>query len=155
MGKLTFMLVMKVTYIHVHFDMRASYFGNPHNVWKSQKKSHSTLRAKRATFTFWVDKSWLKMPKMVHFCEFLKTWSLRSNSVTGLVTLFDTVGQILVEKAKIAKFKWDILVIFKQCVLGWFTYYRLGELSFIENRFCQKIGLLLEFPKWSLWIWTF
>ena len=28
-----------------------------HSVWKSQKKSHSTLRAKRATFTFWVDKS--------------------------------------------------------------------------------------------------
>ena len=26
-------------------------------VWKSQKKSHSTLRAKRAKFTFWVDKS--------------------------------------------------------------------------------------------------
>ena len=24
----------------------------PHSVWKSQKKSHSTLRAKRATFTF-------------------------------------------------------------------------------------------------------
>ena len=24
-----------------------------HSVWKSQKKSHSTLRAKRATFTFW------------------------------------------------------------------------------------------------------
>ena len=29
----------------------------PHSVWKSQKKSHSTLRAQRATFTFWVDKS--------------------------------------------------------------------------------------------------
>ena len=28
-----------------------------HGIWKSQKKSHSTLRAKRATFTFWVDKS--------------------------------------------------------------------------------------------------
>ena len=28
-----------------------------HSVWKSQKKSHSTLQAKRATFTFWVDKS--------------------------------------------------------------------------------------------------
>ena len=53
-----------------------------HGVWESQKKSHSTLRAKRATFTFWVDKSLLKMPKMVHFGEFLKTWSLRSNSVT-------------------------------------------------------------------------
>ena len=28
-----------------------------HSVWKSPKKSHSTLRAKRTTFTFWVDKS--------------------------------------------------------------------------------------------------
>ena len=28
---------------------------------KSQKKSHSTLRAKRATFTFLVNKSWLNM----------------------------------------------------------------------------------------------
>ena len=28
-----------------------------HSVWKSQKKFHSTLRAKQATFTFWVDKS--------------------------------------------------------------------------------------------------
>ena len=35
----------------------------PHSVWKSLKKSHSTLRAKRATFTFWVAKSSLKMPK--------------------------------------------------------------------------------------------
>ena len=32
-------------------------FARAHSVWKSQKKSHSTLRAKRATFTFWVDKS--------------------------------------------------------------------------------------------------
>ena len=55
-------------------------------VWKSQKKSHSTLRAKRATFTFRVNKSWLKMSKMVHFGEFLKTWSLRSNSVTRQVS---------------------------------------------------------------------
>ena len=28
-----------------------------HGVWKLQKKSHSTLRAKRVTFTFWVDNS--------------------------------------------------------------------------------------------------
>ena len=44
-------------------------FFPPHGVWKS----HSTLRAKRAMFTFWVDKSSLKMPKMVHFDEFSKT----------------------------------------------------------------------------------
>ena len=46
-----------------------------------RKKSHSTLRAKRATFTFY-----LEIPKMVHFAEFLKTWSLRSNSVTRQVS---------------------------------------------------------------------
>ena len=52
---------------------------------KITEKSHSILRAKRATFTFWVDKNSLKMPKMVHFDEFLKTWSLRSKSVTRQV----------------------------------------------------------------------
>ena len=39
-----------------------------------------------ARFRFWVDKSYLKMPKMVHFGEILKTWSLRSNSVTRQVS---------------------------------------------------------------------
>ena len=82
--------------------------GHPvHSGWKSQKKSHSTLRAKRATFSFWVDKSSLKMPKMVHFGEFLKSWRLRSNSVTRQVTFK------LVENAKIRNFKCDIF--------GWFS----------------------------------
>ena len=35
-----------------------------------QKKSHSTLRAKRATFTFWVKKVHQKMPKMVNLVSF-------------------------------------------------------------------------------------
>ena len=56
-----------------------------HSVWKSQKMSHAKLRAKRATFTFWEDKSQLKMPKNAQFGEFLNTWSLRSNSVTRQV----------------------------------------------------------------------
>ena len=57
-----------------------------HSVWKSPKMSHSTLRARRATFTFWVDKSSLKMPKMANFGEFLKMrhfWWF-SNTVSGL-----------------------------------------------------------------------
>ena len=59
------------------------FFKEPlHSVWKSLKKSHSTLRAKRATFTFWVDKSEWKTPKIVNFGEFLKTWIFRSDSVT-------------------------------------------------------------------------
>ena len=57
-----------------------------HSGWKSEKKSHSTLRMKRATFTFGVDKSSLTMPKTVNFGEFLKTWKLKSNCVTRQVT---------------------------------------------------------------------
>ena len=54
-------------------------------VVEHHKKSHSTLRAKWATFIFWVAKSVLKMPNMFNVGEFLKTWSLRSNSVTRQV----------------------------------------------------------------------
>ena len=38
-------------------SIKSEFFVNSHGIWKSQKTSHSTLRAKRATFTFWVDKS--------------------------------------------------------------------------------------------------
>ena len=80
-------------------------------VWKSLKKYHSTLRAKRATFTilrrqkltknakkwqgFEKQKLAVKQSyqtcqfkigqKLVHFGVFLKIWSLRSNSVTRQV----------------------------------------------------------------------
>ena len=49
-----------------------------HCVWNSLKKSHSTLRAKRATFTFWVDtnekcqkRTFLESFVMRHFRWFL------------------------------------------------------------------------------------
>ena len=69
-----------------------------YSVWKSPKKSHSTLRAKRATFTFWVDKNESKMPNMVHFREFLKL------KVCGQTVLPDRsflIGKTLVKNAKI------------------------------------------------------
>ena len=47
---------------------------------------------------------------MVHFGEFLKTWSLRSNSVTRQVNFN---RKKLVENAKIEKLKWDILSDFQ------------------------------------------
>ena len=43
-----------------------------------REKSHSTLRAKRAEFTFLMDKSSLKMPKIVNFGEFLKAEKLNN-----------------------------------------------------------------------------
>ena len=60
-----------------------------HSVWKSPKKSHLTLRAKRAMFTFWVDKSYLKKPKNGQFWRILKTWRFWSNSITRPVILGD------------------------------------------------------------------
>ena len=54
---------------------------------KITEKSHSTLRAKRATFTLLVDKS-LKMPKMDHFGEFLKIEKPKCNIVSDFQTLW-------------------------------------------------------------------
>ena len=48
---------------------------------------------------------------MVHFGEFLKTLSLRSNSVTRQVSF--KIGQKLVENVKIQKFKRDIMSHFQ------------------------------------------
>ena len=67
-------------YVRCYFVLVSICFFK-HIVWKSPKKSHSTLRAKRATYTFWEVKSSLKMPKMFHFGEFLKT---EACSQTGL-----------------------------------------------------------------------
>ena len=53
-----------------------------HRVWESQEKSHSTIWAMRAKFTFWVDKSWLKMPEMVNFATFWKLEVCCQNSAT-------------------------------------------------------------------------
>ena len=78
-----------------------------HGVWKSQKKSHSTLRAKRATFTFWEDKSSLKNAKNGPICS--SFWKPEACGQTVLPDRSVLIGQKLVENAKIKKFKWDIL----------------------------------------------
>ena len=89
-----------------------------HSVWKSPKKSHSTLRAKRATFTFWVDKSSLKMPKMANLASF---WKSKACGHTVLPDRSILISQILVENAKVEKLKCDILDDFRTlylCVVG-------------------------------------
>ena len=77
-----------------------------HGVWKSQKKSHSTCERSELRLHFEWTKVNLKWPKMVHFGEFLKTWSLRSNSVTKQVSFnWSKIGGN-------AKIIWDILSTF-------------------------------------------
>ena len=88
----------------------ATELGSPplHGVWKSQKKSHSTLRAKRATITFWVDKSLLKMPKMVQFWRVF--WKPEACGQTVLPDRSVLIGQKLAENAKI-----------QMRLFGWFS----------------------------------
>ena len=67
--------------------------------------NRKSLIKTKATFTFWVDKSSLKMPKMVNFGDFWKP------EVCGQSVLPDRlllIGQKLVGNAKIGKFKCDI-----------------------------------------------
>ena len=92
--------------VFVVFELSKSPNVQKHSVWKSSNKSHFTLRAKRTTFTFWVDKNWLKKQKMVNFGEFLKTWNLWSNSATRQVT-FNSA------KIKLKKSKCDFLSHFQ------------------------------------------
>ena len=66
-GTINLMLLSKDRRPYSSYPQKSILLTLIHGVWKSQKKSHSTLRAKRATFTFWVDKSSLKMPKDVQF----------------------------------------------------------------------------------------
>ena len=77
-----------------------------HSVWKSPKKSHSILRAKRATLGFWMDKSSLKMPKMVHLATF---WKPEACGPTVLPDRSILISQKLSEYAKIEDFYLGLL----------------------------------------------
>ena len=57
-----------------------------HSVWKSLKKSHSTLRGSELRLHFEWTKVHPKCQKMVQFDEFLTNWSYLSNSVTRQAT---------------------------------------------------------------------
>ena len=81
---------------------KSSIFVSNHNIWKLQKKSHSTLKAKRAMFTFWVDKSSLKMTKKVSLAIF---WKPEFCSQTVLPDRSILSGQKLVKNDKIQKLK--------------------------------------------------
>ena len=83
-----------------------------HGVWKTQKKYHSTLRAKRATFTFWV--------KLIKICQkwsiLASFWKPEAFCQTVLPDRSVLIRQKFVENAK--KFKISnatFWVIVKQC----------------------------------------
>ena len=82
---------------------------------KTTEKSNSTMRAKRAKFTVWENKSWLKMPKMGNLAIF---WKPKACGQTVLPDRLLLKGQKLVENAKIEKFECDIFVGFE--IFRWY-----------------------------------
>ena len=85
-----------------------------HGVWKSQKKSHSTLRAKRATFTFWVEKKLIK--KFQKWSNLACFWKHKACGQTELPDRSVLKGQKSGKNVKITKnSNATFWVIFKQC----------------------------------------
>ena len=72
----------------------------------SKQKFYKNLRAKRASFTFWVDKSSLEMPKLSILVSFWKPEACGQKMLPDRSTL---IGQKWVENTKIQKFLWYIL----------------------------------------------
>ena len=132
-----------------------------HGVWKSQKKSHSSLRAKRATFTFWMDKSSWNKPKMVHFNEFLKTWSLRSNSVTREVPINRTKIDRKCQNGKNSNE--TFWVICKHCVsiemngIFYHAFMNFKKRRWQSFPYCVPYSSIVfeNFPKYLIWVTAF
>ena len=94
---------------------------NVHSVWKSHKKSHSTLRAKRATFPFRI-----KNAKMFHFGEFFKL------DVFGQTVLPDRliqIGQKLVKSTKNLKIQMRHFGWFSNTVLMKYWEFWIAKVS--------------------------
>ena len=87
---------------------------------------------------------------MVHFGEFLKTWSLQSNSVTRQVNFNRTkVGG----NTKIQKFKWDILGDFQTMWSGRKYTVFLSKSCLLEQRwYCEGFVRLLLLQWCIFWL---
>ena len=79
----------------------------------------------------------IKSAKGVHFIEFLKTWSLRKNSVSRQVTFNRT------KIATIQKFKWDILGDFK-------TLWLVPFITWCSRPFSQSFRVIIQDIAWMI-----
>ena len=165
----------RIIYFNIaHF--RQTLLNHWHCVWKSHKKSHSTLRrAKRATFTYWVDQSSLKILKMVHWePEAIGQTVLPDRSLLIRQKLvknakiqmrfqfwFRFVGAVLKKKANAVfwqKKKWDLswecqhLFFSSETSLVWLPYMWKVELFFLKSR-ASKCKRTWESMIWLFLLW--
>ena len=104
-----FSYIFKVLHTHQYFSR---FFECYARCLKIKEKVSSNIANKASYVYILSGQKLIKNAKNAQFGEFLKTWSLGSNSDTRQVNFS---RKKLVENTKIQKCKWDILVIFKQC----------------------------------------
>ena len=90
-------------------------------VFENYRKVSFNLASEASYVYILVDKSLMKMPKIVNFGEFSKTWILRSNSVTSQVTFKRKMP-------KLTKLNVTFWVIFKHC----------AQIK-VQNKFCFSL----------------
>ena len=135
-------LGLKMQDLTVRYPCFSSFFFLyiAHSVWKSQKKSHSTLRAKRATPLHFEWPKVLKLPKTaVNLASLLKncdTWGSNSNT-----------RQVTSKWTKMPKKKYSnatFWMIFKHCAQGRFVPPQSG--IFAPNIFLARKFKFFHLP---------
>ena len=87
-----------------------------HGVWKSQKKSHSTLRAKRLASYVYILSGQTFIKKCQKWFILMSFWKPEACGQTVLPDRSVLIGQKFAENAKIETLKRDILGDFQHCV---------------------------------------
>ena len=86
-----------------------------YTVYENYRKISLNIASEASYIYILSGQTLIKMPKIGQFGEFLKNWSLQSNSVTRQVN-FDRTK--ISENANVKKLKCDIFDNFKQCEHG-------------------------------------
>ena len=93
------------------------------------------------------------MPKMVHFGEFLKNWSLRSNSVTRQVNFNGTKigGKYQNSKIQMQHFGWflNIVTFWKSIQVKWIFMFDVSDLK--NGQVLDTLNLHMFLP-WKWWM---
>ena len=117
-----------------------------YTVYENYRKISLNIASEASYIYILSGQTLIKMPKIGQFGEFLKNWSLQSNSVTRQVN-FDRTK--ISENVKIRKLNATFLMIFKQCEHGrsnsMFEPYLTEDFEFILNAQNWIYGQKLDF----------
>jgi len=143
-----------------HLDTNLTSSFGRQEVTEIQKKKNTSRCLKiteKVSFNIASEASYLyillKMPKIVYFGEFLKTWSLRSNSVTGQVNFNRTkIGEKFQNAKNSNATFW---VIFEQCADEYINMITLVTINISTgSHLLARLQKVLEISAYTKWRFT-